>query len=172
MSMQQNEKLDHILKALDPIELAPAEYPPAVIVRESDRDELMARVKENAQATGIQLDQDHYEVIDFLFDFYSNCCAQDDPGFIDPLNYWKKVDKMQAKDSSDNTERCPYGQLSSSEALNAWRIYRVLVKAFKDKGGKKHLYTLFPFGPIFTIHLLAQLPRLLNDTDRHYGTAF
>ena len=172
MSMQHDEKLDKILAALDPIELPPADYPPAVIVRESDRDELLARVKDNAKTTGIELTDAHYEVINFLFDFYSHCCAQDDPGFIDPLNYWKKVDKMQAQDDSDNNAQCEYGQLSAAEALNAYRIYRVLVKAFKDKGGKKHLYQLFPYGPIFTIHLLAQLPRLLNDTDRHYGTAF
>ena len=172
MNMQQDEKLDKILKAVDPIELPPADYPPAVIVRESDRAELLARIKENAKATGIELSDDHYEVINFLFDFYSHCCAQDDPGFIDPLHYFKKVDNMQASGDSDKTDECKYGQLSSGEALNAYRIYRVLVKAFKDKGGKKHLYQLFPYGPIFTIHLLAQLPRLLNDTDRHYGTAF
>jgi len=34
MNMQQDEKLDKILKAVDPIELPPADYPPAVIVRE------------------------------------------------------------------------------------------------------------------------------------------
>ena len=170
--MQQDDKLDRILKALDPIELPPADYPPAVIVRESDREELLARIRENAKTTGIELTDEHQQVIDFLLDFYANCCALDDPGFIDPLNYWKKVDKMQSHDDSDNEKQCQYGQLSSAEALNAWRIYRILLKAFKDKGGKKHLYRLFPYGPIFTIHLLAQLPRLLNDTDRHYGTAF
>ncbi len=172
MNQQHDETLDRIIDALDPIELPPADYPPAVIVRESEREELLQRIADNAKTTGIELGDEHYEVINFLFDFYSNCCAQDDPGFIDPLSYWKKVDKMQAHGDSDASEKCPYGQLSSQEALNAYRIYRVLVKAFKDKGGKKHLYRLFPYGPIFTIHLLAQLPRLLNDTDRHYGTAF
>lgn len=169
--MQQDDKLDNILKALDPIELPPADYPPAVIVRESDREELLARIRDNAKITGIEFTEEHQQVIDFLLDFYANCCALDDPGFIDPLNYWKKVDKMQ-RHEDESSEGCVYGQLSSQEALNAYRVFRVLEKAFKDKGGKKHLYRLFPYGPIFTIHLLAQLPRLLNDTDRHYGTAF
>ncbi len=177
MLTEQDDKLNAILEALDPVALPPADYPPAVIVRESDRDELMARIAENAKTTGIDLSDEHYEVINFLFDFYSNCCAADDPGFINPLHYWKKVDKMQRKDNGnttahDSTDTCPYGQLSSREALDALRVYRVLTKAFKDKGGKKHLYRLFPYGPIFTIHLLAQLPRLLHDVDTHYGTAF
>jgi hypothetical protein len=46
------------------------------------------------------------------------------------------------------------------------------LKAFSEKGGKKHLYRLFPYGPLFTIHLLAQLPRLRNDVDPHFGTAY
>jgi len=177
MTIQQDEKLDAILKALDPVVLPPADYPPAVIVRESDRDQLMARIADNAKTTGIELTDEHYEVIHFLFDFYANCCAADDPGFINPRHYFSMVDRMQRKENDnttahDSTTECQYGQLSSNEALDAYRVYRVLTKAFRDKGGKKHLYKLFPYGPVFTIHLLAQLPRLLHDVDPHYGTAF
>ncbi len=177
MPVQQDEKLDAIVKALDPVLLPPADYPPAVIVHESDREDLMARIRQNAEVTGIALTDEHFEVMDFLLDFYSHCCAADDPGFINPRHYFSMVDKMQSNENGnttahERTEACQYGQLSASEALDAYRVYRVLTKAFKHKGGKKYLYKLFPYGPIFTIHLLAQLPRLLHDVDPHYGTAF
>ena len=76
------------------------------------------------------------------------------------------------EDAETINEQCPFGQLSVKEATKAYRVYRVLLKAYKKKGGKKHLYKLFPYGPLFTIHLLAQLPRLINDVDPHYGTAY
>ncbi len=170
-------ELEALLDQLAPVMLPPADYPPADIVRDTPREELVERVKNNAEEVGIALSDDHWEVINFLFDFYTHCCETRDPGYLGPEAYWRYADCTkdgQCLDPLDaaNDSTCPYGQLSTKEAIKAYRVYRILLKAFKEKGGKKHLYQLFPYGPLFTIHLLAQLPRLIDDVDPHMGTAY
>ncbi len=175
--MNNQEQLDKILSEVAPVMLPPADYPPATIVRDTPREELEKRIRDHAQKAGIDLSDEHWEVIHFLFDFYTHC-TEDTPGsYLNQMSYWKYVDCdndpdcVNPEDHADDKD-CPYGQLSAREAINGYRVFRILSKAFRDKGGKRHLYRLFPLGPIFTIHLLAQLPRLLNDVDPHYGTAF
>jgi sulfur relay (sulfurtransferase) DsrC/TusE family protein len=173
----QNEALDRILAELSPVILPPAEYPPAVIVRDTPREELLARIKSNAEKINMELGDEHEEVINFLFDFYIHCCEAKDPGYIAQKVYWKYIDRTQIEDCKNPIDQaddhhCQYGQLTYREATKAYRIYRILSKAFKDKGGGKHLYTLFPHGALFSIHLLAQLPRLSNDINAHTGTAY
>jgi sulfur relay (sulfurtransferase) DsrC/TusE family protein len=173
----QNEALDSILTELSPVILPPAEYPPAVIVRDTPREELMARIKSNAEKINMKLGDEHEEVISFLFDFYSHCCEAKDPGYIAQKTYWKYIDRTQAEDCKNPIDQaddhhCKYGQLTYREATKAYRIYRILLKAFKDKGGSKYLYTLFPHGVLFSIHLLAQLPRLSNGINAHTGTVY
>ncbi|HEC06545.1 MAG TPA: hypothetical protein ENJ12_06825 [Thiolapillus brandeum] len=170
----ENDRLDAILNELAPVLLPPADYPPAYIVRDTPRDELMERIRRNAGEVGIDLTEAHYEVIRFVLDFYAHCCAADQPGYTDFLAYWRQVDSQRQEDKAagDGKEVCRFGRLSAREATNAYRVYRVLLKAFADKGGKRYLYRLFPYGPVFTIHLLARLPRLRHDVDPHFGTAY
>jgi sulfur relay (sulfurtransferase) DsrC/TusE family protein len=172
-----DEKLDVLLDKLAPVILPPAEYPPADVVRDTPREEIIERIKHNASIIGMDLTDDHWEVIDFVFDLYVYCCETKDPGYLGHQKYWKYIDCISDQDCEQKLdagadEKCQYGQLSTREATKAYRIYRILLKAFKDKGAKKHLYKLFPYGPLFTIHLLAQLPRLIDDVDPHYGTAY
>ncbi len=176
--MNDDKVLGRMLKAVQPIELPPAEYPPASIVRDTPRDELEARIRRNAEKTGVQLTDDHWEVINFLLDFYVNCCSGDtDPGYVKQETYWKYVDClydeacMKEKEAHLKKE-CPYGELSAKECTSGYRVFRILENAFKEKGGPKYLYQLFPYGPIFTTHLLAQLPRLRHDANPHFGTTF
>lgn len=171
-----DSKLEALLDQLAPVILPPAEYPPADVVRDTPREDIAERIKNNAAEIGMDLNDEHWEVINFLFDFYENCCETREPHYLGQKHYWEYIDCIRNHDCNEDketaTEKCPYGQLSVKEATKAYRVYRVLLKAFKNKGGKKHLYTLFPYGPLFTIHLLAQLPRLINDVDPHYGTAY
>lgn len=169
-----NEKLEAILSELAPVLLPPADYPPAIIVRDTPRDELLSRISSNAEKAGIELTDEHYEIINFVLDFYSQCCAADEPGYTDFLSYWRQIDRQDNDEKKTPTDNdiCRFGQLSAKESTNAYRVYRILMRAFKDKGGKRHLYRLFPYGPLFTIHLLAQLPRLRHDVDPHFGTAY
>ncbi len=174
---ENNEQISNLLEQLEPLALPPAKYPPAIIVRDTERERLVKRIEENAQLVGIELNDDHWEVIHFLFDFYINCCEQKDPGYLGQKTYWKYIDCLRDPDcrktlDNANTTDCRYGKISAKEAIKAYPVYRILLKAFKHKGGKKHLYKLFPYGPLFTIHLLAQLPRLINDVNPHYGTAY
>lgn len=169
-----HEKLEAILNELAPVSLPPADYPPAFIVRDTPREDLLDRIRRNAETVGIELTDQHYQVINFLLDFYTHCCAMDDPGYTDFLSYWRQVDSLKQADNTATSgeDSCRFGQLSAREATHAYRVYRILLKAFADKGGKRHLYRLFSYGPIFTIHLLAQLPRLRHDVDPHFGTAY
>ncbi len=171
-----NTRLDVLLEELAPVLLPPAEYPPADIVRDTSREELIDRIENNAEVVGVDIDDKHLEVINFLFDFYENCCETKEPHYLGQKDYWKYIDCLCHHDCEENkdsiNEKCPFGQLSVKEATSAYRVYRMLLKVYKDKGGKKHLYKLFPYGPLFTIHLLAQLPRLINDVDPHSGTAY
>lgn len=172
MNTDTQAMLDRALNEIAPVLLPPADYPPGSIVRDTPRDELKARVRSNAEKAGIELGDEHWEVIDFLFDFYSHCCEESPGSYLNQMAYWKHVDDRALDTGASDEDACPYGKLSAKQATRAFNVYRVLVKAFKDKGGKKHLYRLFPMGPVFTIHLLAQLPRLRDDVDPHYGTAF
>ena len=169
-----DKTLDDILEVLDPVSLPPADYPPAVIVRDTPREEILERISNNAERVGLKLTDEHWEVIHFLLDFYTHCCETRDPGYVSSEVYWKYVNCLDDPEcrKEDETKPCPYGQLSSEESYKAYPLYRVLLRAFSDKGGKKHLYRLFPYGPLFTIHLLAQLPRLRNGVDPHFGTAY
>ena len=169
-------RLDVLLDELAPVLLPPAEFPPADVVRDTPREELIERIENNSEVVGIELTDDHWEVINFLFDFYENCCETKEPHYLGHKGYWEYIDCVRNRDCEEDeetiSEKCPYGQLSAKEATKAYRVYRVLLKAYKNKGGKRHLYKLFPYGPLFTIHLMAQLPRLINDVDPHYGTAY
>ena len=171
-----DSKLDVLLERLAPVILEPAEFPPADVVRDTPREEIIERIKNNATDIGLELNDEHWDVINFLFDFYVNCCESKEPHYQGQKNYWEYIDCLRHHDCEEDKdtiiEKCPYGQLSVKQATNAYRLYRILLKAYKDKGGKRHLYKLFPYGPLFTIHLLAQLPRLINDVDPHYGTAY
>lgn len=170
-------KIDDLIEQLAPVILPPAEYPPADIVRDTPREELIERVKQNAEELGMELTDDHWEVINFLFDFYVNCTEANPTAYKGHNKYWEYIDCVRNNECTPDLEgadedKCKYGSLSRKDAIEAYRVYRILVKAFKDKGGKKHLYKLFRFGPLFTIHLLAQLPRLVGDVDPHMGTAY
>jgi len=171
-----DSKLEALLDQLAPVILPPAEYPPADVVRDTPREEINQRIKNNASEVGLELSEEHWEVINFLFDFYENCCQSKAPHYLGQKHYWEYIDCVRNHDCEEDQEtisnKCPFGQLSVKEASKAYRVYRILLKVYKDKGGKQHLYKLFPYGPLFTIHLLAQLPRLINDVDPHYGTAY
>lgn len=59
---------------------------------------------------------------------------------------------------------------SCDDCQNARQLADFIQKAFEKKGGRKYLYQLFPDGPLSTIHELADLPRLGNETDQSFGT--
>ncbi len=140
------------------------------MVRDTPREEIDERIKNNASEIGLALCDEHWEVINFLFDFHENCCQSKAPHYLDQKHYWEYIDYEE--DQETISKKCLFGQLSTKEAIKAHRVYRILLKAYKNQGGKRHLYKLFPSAPLFTIHLLAQLPRLINDADPHYGTAY
>ena len=172
------QSIQEIQTSLPSVTLSPTEFPPADIVRDTPREELLERVRRNAEKIGLTLTEEHWQVIDFLFDFYAKCCDSHSPRYLEQQVYWRYVDRQQQLDQvkdecdEDDLQCCPHGRLGSNEALKAYRVYRVLLKAFRDQGGKRFLYEHFPYGPLYTIHLLAQLPRLMNDADTHSGTAY
>ena len=173
----EDSKLDSLLERLAPVMLPPAEYPPADVVKDTPREDIIERIENNSAVIDMTLTDDHWEVIHFLLDFYTYCCKANKTAYEGKNKYWEYIDCLQYGDCNHPIEnadedKCVFGQLSRKEAIKAYRVYRVLLKAFTEKGGKKHLYQLFPYGPLFTIHLLAQLPRLINDVDPHYGTAY
>ncbi len=173
----EGSNVEELFNKLNPVMLPPAEYPPAIIVRDTPRDEILQRIKNNGEKIAFDLTDDHWDVINFLFDFYTNCCDTKDPGYLNQKTYWKYVDCLYDEGCRNELDgqdegQCPYGKLSPAESINAYRIYRILLNAYKEKGGSAHLYRLFPAGPLFTIHLLASLPRLQNDVDPHFGTAY
>ncbi len=56
------------------------------------------------------------------------------------------------------------------DCQNARMLADLVQDEFAGKGGRKYLYQLFPNGPLSTIHDLADLPKLGNETDRRFGT--
>ncbi len=172
-----DEKLEVLLEKLAPVVLPPADFPPAQIVKDTPRQELLERIRKNAEEVDLELTDDHWEVIHFLLDFYAFCTETHEPKYQNAHQYWQYVDcqndpNCETELEGERSETCRYGKLSANEATKAYRVYRMLLKAFAAKGGKKRLYELFPYGPVFTIHLLAGLPRLWNDVDPHFGTAY
>jgi len=56
------------------------------------------------------------------------------------------------------------------DCQNARALADMLQGEFTRQGGRKHLYQLFPDGPLSTIHELADLPSLGHQTDKSFGT--
>jgi hypothetical protein len=126
-------------------------------------------------------------VIHFLFDFYESFYETKVPHYLvlyqtciarvpGQKNYWEYIDYICHhdcdKDKETVTEKYPFERLGVKKATKAYRVYRILLKAFKNKGGKRYLYKLFPYESLFMIHLLAQVTYLINDIDPHYGTIY
>lgn len=74
--------------------------------------------------------------------------------------HWEAIDFVL-----DVYEACP-------ECQHAREMSKMLSEEFKDKGGKRYLYQLFPRGPVTQIHDLANLTRLENERDMGFGTAY
>lgn len=56
------------------------------------------------------------------------------------------------------------------DCQNARALANFMQEEFKEQGGRKYLYQLFPDGPLSTIHDLADLPSLGNERDQSFGT--
>lgn len=56
------------------------------------------------------------------------------------------------------------------DCQNARMLADLMQEEFAPMGGRKYLYQLFPDGPLSTIHDLADLPKLGNETDKSFGT--
>ncbi len=56
------------------------------------------------------------------------------------------------------------------ELVNSCKMVRELQKRFKDKGGKKYLYGLFPKGPISQGCRIGGLPEPADCTDLSFGS--
>lgn len=56
------------------------------------------------------------------------------------------------------------------DCQNARVLADMMQDEFMQQGGRKYLYQLFPDGPLSTIHDLADLPKLGNESDRSFGT--
>lgn len=55
------------------------------------------------------------------------------------------------------------------DCQNARMLADLMQEEFAPMGGRKYLYQLFPDGPLSTIHDLADLPKLGNETDKSFG---
>ena len=58
------------------------------------------------------------------------------------------------------------------ECRNARQMSNLLAEEFKDRGGRRYLYRLFPNGPVRQIHELADMPELLYEVDQGFGTSY
>lgn len=58
------------------------------------------------------------------------------------------------------------------DCKNARQLMKIMHEEFKEQGGRKHLYRLFPDGPLSTIHELIDLPNLGNQVDLGFGTSY
>ena len=56
------------------------------------------------------------------------------------------------------------------DCQNARMLADMVQDEFIPQGGRKYLYQLFPDGPLSTIHDLADLPKLGNESDKSFGT--
>jgi tRNA 2-thiouridine synthesizing protein E len=56
------------------------------------------------------------------------------------------------------------------DCQNARALADMMQQEFLQQGGRKYLYQLFPNGPLSTIHDLADLPKLGNESDKSFGT--
>ncbi|MBU0653725.1 MAG: TusE/DsrC/DsvC family sulfur relay protein [Gammaproteobacteria bacterium] len=87
-------------------------------------------ISKRALEQGIELNDEHMAVINFILDFYEHC----------------------------------------DDCQNARMLADMVQEEFAYMGGRKYLYQLFPKGPLSTIHDLADLPKLGNETDKSFGT--
>ncbi len=55
---------------------------------------------------------------------------------------------------------------------NAWQWAEILDEEYRDKGGLRYLYRLFPHGPVHQGARLAALPEPEGTVDPSFGTAF
>lgn len=58
------------------------------------------------------------------------------------------------------------------DCRNARQLMNLLRSEFKEEGGQRMLYRLFPKGPLSTIHDLAELPGLRHQVDLGFGTSY
>lgn len=58
------------------------------------------------------------------------------------------------------------------DCKNARQLMNIMHQEFKEEGGRKYLYRLFPDGPLSTIHDLIDLPHLGNQVDLGFGTSY
>lgn len=58
------------------------------------------------------------------------------------------------------------------DCKNARQLMNIMHQEFADQDGRKHLYRLFPKGPLSTIHALIDLPDLNNQRDLGFGTSY
>ena len=86
--------------------------------------------RQRAAKEGIKLDNQHYEVIEFLRDYYI-------------YNDWPN---------------------------NAYELTQDLDEAFKEQGGKRYLFSLFPDGPIEQATRIGGLPSPANVENQSHGT--
>ena len=56
------------------------------------------------------------------------------------------------------------------DCQNARALADMMQEKFLRQGGRKYLYQLFPDWPLSTIHDLADLPKLGNESDKSFGT--
>ena len=107
----------------------PVMRPPLPVLKTDTVYDLIAQ---RAAEKGLQLSDQHMDVINFVLDFYEHC---------------------------DDCE-------------NARQLADMMQDEFIPQGGRKHLYRLFPDGPLSTIHYLADLPSLSSQNDKSFGTSF
>jgi tRNA 2-thiouridine synthesizing protein E len=91
----------------------------------------MDEAEQRAAAIGIDMTEDHWEVVLLLRDYY-----------------------------------CDQG----SEA-DARQMLDALAREFAGDGGRRHLYRLFPGGPVTQGSQIAGIPLPANTMDRSFGTA-
>jgi len=99
--------------------------------------------------------------------------------YLNDLDNWSE-DMARARASEEGIElseahldvicslRDHYAECGPSE--NARSMLRALEEEFRDQGGRKYLYTLFPRGPITQGSRLAGLPTPSGNADPSFGS--